>query len=308
MEKYSVELPNCCAVSFSPYTFTVQDSRGNRVTLNLTKQQMSLIEARFKRNFYIKCKEEALIYYINNANTTEELEAVAKKYDLSDCCDFSDINIFGIKRMLKVVAKCLYRYPKIRSNFCFLGTHDGYKKKIDRLLSGDVSALREFRLEYICDADIAVKLGGMVDGIITPLIGNDDAYIATTVHAFGLFDSILFDKNDYDGFKYLQLIRGLREDEKSGFHPKGCSTPESVVYHEIGHMLDGKCNLSDSLEFTSFYSRMTPDMVEREVSGYATTSPKELIAESFAEYMCNDTPRPCAKAVVDMLNAKYKKV
>lgn len=286
-------------------TLTINAEHGS-ITLNLTLHQTKLIKSRFERQFYIRCKEERMIYFIEEAANYRELEGLAKKYGLCDLCDFSDINLYGIKRMLRVIVTSLYRYPKLRQKFCFLGSHDGYMRAIDRLCMGDVSILHSFGLEYICSEKMAKDLGFFLSGLMKPMLLTEESYIATAVSAFGFFDAILFDKNDYEGYAYIKMISLLRENEKMGFHPKGCANAESVVFHEIGHMLDDMCGVSVSGEFKKHFSLYSKSDIERGISEYAATSEKEAVAEAFAEYMCNPYPRPMAKWIGDFINLKYK--
>lgn len=286
-------------------TLTINAEHGS-VTLNLTLHQSRLIKSRFERQFYIRCKEERMIGFIDEAANYRELEDLAKKYGLADICDFSDINLYGIKRMLKVIVNALYRYPKLRRKFCFLGSHDGYMRAIGRLCEGDVSILRSFGLEYICSEKMAKDLGYFLLELMKPMLLTEESYIATAVSAFGFFDAILFDKNDYEGYSYIKMVSTLRENEKMGFHPKGCSNAESVVYHEIGHMLDDMCEVCSSGEFKKFFSSYSKSDIVRGISEYAATSEKETVAEAFAEYMCNPYPRPMAKWIGDFINFRYK--
>lgn len=298
-----IEISNIAGGMMIPFTVTTPTGR---LVLEMTPFQIQLINLRFQRQFYIRLKEERLVQMIDDAPTYRELEAVAEKYDLADICDFADINLYGIKRMLKVIVKVLYRYPKLRGRFCFLGTHSGYKKAVDRLLTGDVQVLKDFGLEYICSEDMARQLGGLVDSIVKPLLGSEESYIATAVTAFGFFDAILFDQNDYDGYAYIKMVALLRENEKCGFHPQGCASPESVVYHEVGHMLDKLCSLEMSTEFVNFIRRHSSDDIRRGISEYGATAPAEAIAEAFAEYMCNPSPRPMAKWIGEYMDRLYR--
>ena len=132
--------------------------------------------------------------------------------------------------------------------------------------------------------------------------------IFLAIFAFGMFDAVLLDENDYDGYSYIALISSLRRDAASGFHPKGCATPESVVYHELGHLIDYLCNLSEKFSLRDFVSRLSIYDVQLGLSQYATTSTQELIAEAFAECMCNESPRPIAAQIGRIIDFEYLKL
>ena len=263
--------------------------------------------SRFDRAFFKRCKKEVILKAIDDARNATELEALAQKYFICDACVFGDINLYGVKRILKVLVESLYKYPKLRSKLCFVGTHHTLGQMFERMEEGDEEVLKTFGLHYVCSPDNARKLGRIIHGILTSLIDDHEGYVATAMCAFGLFDALLLDKNDFEGYAYLQVISDLRRNEVSGFHPQGCNSVEFVVYHELGHLIDDMCNFYESDEFTSFYNGLSTMDVACGLSRYALESPKEFIAEAFAEYMCNPTPRPIAQKTVELLDAAYSK-
>ena len=286
--------------------FTIKGDGGDTV-LHLTEYQMRLINSRFERQFYIRCREDRLISLIDSAKNTEDLKQVAQKYGIADCCEFSEINLYGTKRLLKVIIKILYKYPKLRSRLAFLGSHSSYMRSVDGLCRGDTRVLKSFGLEYICSENMAAELGKQLRNIVGGLDGAEVNYIATAVTAFGFFDAILFDEENYEGYAYLKMIANLRECERSGFHPKYCSGPESVVYHEIGHLLDYMLEINESAEFNSFYKNCSNEDIIRGLSEYGASSTREMIAEAFSEYMCSPHPRGIAKYIGELIDEKYKR-
>lgn len=290
------------------FSLTLCGDGGDKVVLKLNEEQATLLKSRFTRSFYVRCKKEKLLNDIDNAGSHTELEEIAQKYYLCDACGFGDINLYGVKRILKVVVEILYRYPKLRSRLCFIGTPHGMEKLLVRLENGDKDALNSFNLQYICTDENAKNLGGLIHKMLTALISEHREYIATAMSAFGLFDAVLLDNNDYDGYAYLQLISNLRRSEAVGFHPKECHTPESVVYHELGHLLDNMCGFRKDPEFESFYASLDQSDIKSGLSEYALESPAEFIAEAFAEFMCSPAPRPIAVKVVSLLDVAYRKL
>ena len=278
------------------------------VTLVLDKQQNSLLQNRLVRQYLVLISEARIIDMIDKAPKYQELENIARKYSLCDVCDFSDINVYGAKRALKVIVNTLYRYPKLRGKFCYIGSPDGYLRQMERLAAGDMQVLRDFGLQYICEKNISLKLGKMMQHVARSVMEGDRTYIAMAVSAFGLFDAILLDSEDYEGYAYIKLVSDLKQDMLAGFHPEGCYTPESVMYHEIGHLIDYLCGLSENPRVKSYVSTLTRYDVEHGVSQYATTSTAELIAEAFAEYMCNPTPRPIARKIGQLIESEYKRL
>lgn len=274
--------------------------------LRLTEHQIKLINARLERQFYIRLPKERLISYIDDASDFTQLEQVAKKYGVADICDFSDINLYGVKRMLKVVVYMLYKYPRLRTRLCFIGTLSGYKRVVQRLDRGDSSVLKEFGLEYICSEKTARDFGAQLSSMLQPMLDDETNNIAMAINAFGFFDAILFDEKDYDGYAYIKMASLLRENERNGFHPRGCHGAESVVCHEIGHMLDNLTGVGTCSEFKNFIHGYTKDEITAQLSEYAATSDEETVAEAFAEYVCSSEPRFIAAKIGEMIDKAYK--
>ena len=287
---------------------TLNSTEGGSVTLVLDRHQYSLLNKRFVRQFLVLCSETRLVEMIDKASKYQELESIAKKYSLCDSCDFSDINIYGAKRALKVFVRILYKYPKLRGKFCYIGSPIGYQKKMERLASGDVEILKEFGLQYICEEKISLQLGVLMSKLAKSIVDGDDSYIAMAVSAYGLFDAVLLDSQDYEGYAYIKLVSDLKHNMIHGFSPRGCYTPESVIYHEIGHLIDYLCNLSENPRLLSYVRTLSEREVRQGLSEYATTSTAELIAEAFAEYMCNPTPREIATRIGRMIESEYKRL
>jgi hypothetical protein len=287
---------------------TFRGNGSDQVVLDLTPTQVDLLNARFIRSFMIRCRKERIFDEIENATDGDALELVARRYGLCDTCEFSDLDLYGVKRLLMVVVELLYKYPRLRSRFCYIGSHAGFKAKVDRLRMGDAAMLREFALHYICDRETTKALGALAYNAMEALMSAHDSYIATAVSMFGLFDAVLLDQNDYSGYAYVQMLSDLRRNERKGFHPQGCASPESVVYHEIGHMLDYLCGLSANAELQTYVATLSKTDVLLGLSEYATVSTQELIAEAFAEYMCNPTPRKIARFIGGFIDTEYMKI
>ena len=290
------------------FDLTLYGADGDSTVLKLNEEQAALLLSRTRRSFYVRCKKDKLLYIIDDARSYVELEAIAQKYYLCDTCGFADINFYGAKRILKVIVEILYKYPKLRRKLCFIGTHSKMEKLLVKLEEGDETTLNRFNLQYIFTSENARNLGRLIHKILSGLMIEHEGYVATAMSAFGLLDAVLLDKNDYDGYAYLQFVSDLRRSEANGFHPKACCTPESIVYHEMGHLLDNMCGLVDDPDFKEYYSGLDRNEIKRGLSEYALQSPAEFIAEAFAEYMCNPSPRPIAKKVGALLDVAYEKV
>lgn len=290
------------------YRFTLFGKDNERVEIELNETQLLLIESRLKRSFYVRCKKERVLQEIGAAESCADLERVAKKYYFCDVCCFTGMNLYGVKRVLNVIAEALYKYPKLRSKLCFIGTVHGMEKLVAKMENGKQEVLNDFCLQYICSQENARKLGKAIRKIMKNLIEKNDGYIALAMCVYGLFDSILLDRNDYGGYSYIGFVSNLRKNEEIGFHPAGSRAPEFVVYHELGHLLDDLCRLSENAAFSSYHKSLSAGEIKTGLSGYALESPKEFIAEAFGEYMVSPAPRPIAARIGEMLDKAYAKL
>ena len=127
------------------------------------------------------------------------------------------------------------------------------------------------------------------------------------LHVYNLFNAILFTDEEYEGYAYLKFVSDIRSAERSGFHPVGCNSSDSVTYHEIGHLIDFSIGLSKNPEFLRYYNSIPTYEKKRGLSEYALTNEAEFVAEAFAEAMCNPTPRPIARQVMRYMDDLYAK-
>lgn len=288
------------------HTLTIYGIREEKVKLELDESCYSLISARFARRFGHISRRSEILDLIARAKDYTELEELAVKYDICDVCDFSEINFLGVKSFLEVIVKALCEYPALRSRLCYTGSHSGYEKLITALKNGDESVLDKFNLPFIRGLECAERLGNLTYNILSDLMRRHKSYIATAFCAFGCFDAVLLDQHNYDGEEYYKLLEILQKSEERRFNPVGSSDPASVVWHEIGHLLDEASGLSCSVKFKRYSKQLSRKKIKDGLSAYAAVSDKELIAEAFSEYKCNPAPRAIAKTVGEMLDKAYK--
>ncbi|MBO4963028.1 MAG: hypothetical protein J6C97_04550 [Clostridia bacterium] len=284
------------------YTFS---SCNKSVTIQMTQKQYNLYQARAKRSFFKLTPMQKVLNLIEKATNTKELENIAKKYDICDVCRVDKLHLQGVKCLLSSIVKMLYKYPRLRANTCFVGSHQELRKILMAFGMGNKELLKEFGLQFVLDPISARKIALINLDNVQDLIRHSDSFIATAVSAFGLFDSILIDQEDYNPKKYASLVSDILYSEQSGFHPKNCGTPESIIFHELGHLIDYLCNISSCAEFARLYRGYSALKVKRELSEYATVSPQEFLAEAFAEYESSNTPREIARQVGQLIQQKY---
>ena len=278
---------------------------GEEVSVSFDERQVAHYEERAARAFIPRHSSEEIESRLEEAGNIPVLERFAIEENLCDVCSLSGINLYGAKRTLGVVVKVLGRFPGVRRYLSYIGTHQGLEDLLSRLQKGDQEVARRFKLRDILSTEDAVKVASVLRAYLSDLALSREKYTATAMAAYGLFDALLLDAEDYDGYRYLTLNTELRRSAASGFHPQGCYSVESVVYHEFGHFLDDLCKMKSQPAFLSYRRSLTDEEVARGLSKYAMTSAAEFIAEAFAEYMCSPLPRPIAAKVGEMLVERY---
>ncbi len=278
------------------------ENGGDPVNIALARSEYELMEMRRTREFFVRCSPERLYAAIDGANSDEELGAAIVKYGLCDTFDISDCDEELIKKGLCAVARSLYKFPKLRGRLCYIGSSAGYVKKLNALASGG-DGLRQWGLQHILSRADGARAARLVADIVGGTLGRSD-YLAAQVKAFGFFDGIIFDESEVGG-RRDEFLRKLNANEKNGFHPRSCNTVESVVYHEIGHILDELCGLSRNEAFLRYRSSLSDGVAADGLSKYALCSNEEFIAEAVSEYL-SGAPREISQKTVALLQVAYK--
>ena len=111
------------------------------------------------------------------------------------------------------------------------------------------------------------------------------------------------------GFKYVNYIElqcMCIEDSISGFKTRHCRYFDSIVWHEIGHMLDDILHITQKEELKKMLFNVN---ISKEISKYATTSLYEVVAESFAEYIkaleANELEEGIVKKIGLLIDREY---
>ncbi len=103
----------------------------------------------------------------------------------------------------------------------------------------------------------------------------------------------------------------LSDNVKSKFHPEYCDTIKSVLDHEIGHQLDDLLKISEIEEIQDLFDSRNKLQLTEEISQYSWDNDNsnkygEFIAEGWAEYCNNPTPRLIAKRIGKTIERIYK--
>jgi hypothetical protein len=144
----------------------------------------------------------------------------------------------------------------------------------------------------------------------------------TPSNAYALsFQSDFWDSIDLHGvyinknlINRVDDINALMRKEEGNFHPIGHNAIKSILDHEVGHQLDIIVGMA-SEDKHLLYDLLFPGMDYKErysyikdnLSAYATTNNKELVAEAWMEYINNPNPRSISKTIGDYIVSEYEK-
>lgn len=103
---------------------------------------------------------------------------------------------------------------------------------------------------------------------------------------------------------YLKAAAQYNVDIKH--HPEGCGTIRALVDHELGHQLDDLLGLHADPDVIKLFEQSRQQGMEQRVSSYAGKNIFEFIAEAWAEYRNNPTPRSTARTLGRIVQARYR--
>ncbi len=195
--------------------------------------------------------------------TTANLENYAKNVLGIPYVNFEGIDPNTIKMILKVLKEAFRRYPLLANSLVLVGNQEYLNNY--------------FSLTYYADYK-NFKPKSKIANLIFPKYASFvtlHLYYYQHNHQFlGIGILPLLEKYDFKEFKQLVL-----NDEATIKHRE---LIEANFWHEVGHMLDFIMGISNTYDFQKIISNHD---ILKEVSMYATTSPKETLAEAFAEYI-----------------------
>ena len=109
--------------------------------------------------------------------------------------------------------------------------------------------------------------------------------------------------------KYGRNIEALKDqlatDVATGFRPVGTATIKAAYDHEAGHVLDSLLGLRDDPEMAALWNSYTKEAVTKELSEYGAKRIEDFIAEGWAEYRNNPTPRPLSIRIGSLILKRY---
>lgn len=230
-------------------------------------------------------------------NTIKEAEQWAKSNTSVVHVDYKGLDVKTANAMNEALARHLELNPELANKIRYYGTAQGQATLAYKL---DIEAATQKFMSVGYDREKAEQFAQAVVSKYRIPSNNVAHYWRRTDDAAG----IAFNKNA--GKYFDQLEKNLARDVASGFHPEGCSTVKSMIDHEFGHALDDVYKIKSDPRFITYIKDMSAGEKAIAVSKYGATNSDEFIAEAWAEYLNNPTPRPAAKLIGDLITSKMK--
>lgn len=232
------------------------------------------------------------------AKTLEESERWAIEKDIADYASYKDADVETANEWNNSISQNIASFPQLRGNLKFIGTTQERQRRYVDL------ALEEKRKTLEYQNLVKIKGKKWTEQKVKELLRKQVGITPSKVMAYSVGDK--YTSGIQVNVNYGKNAKAFRESLKrqvaAGFHPVGCDTIKSVADHEIGHQLDTLLKISSNPRFVDLVKDLD---IEKELSVYALHSPREIVAEAWAEYLNNQSPRKIAKAIGEFIEKEY---
>ncbi len=235
------------------------------------------------------------------AQSNEELASVCEQMNVADRIFLGKVDLWLAKHSLSAVYRTLKKYPALRERINYFGTLNGFKTYKDDLfteVNPGVFFLKGMAKKATDDIAVQCRAAFEQNCLAMAFMMGTPPY---------LFSGIIINGKS---LHQQTIMANLEYGESSGHSPQGCKSVKSIVEHEIGHLLDFMLHTSSSREYKKFLGQFSVADLERGLSKYSVwgnvVSEREVLAEGYAEYCNNPTPRPIAMTIGEMIDKQYK--
>lgn len=253
------------------------------------------------RKFVYNASVEAIAKRARVATTNDELASICKQLNVADEIFLGHIDPWLSKHALSTLYRSLKKYPALREEMHYFGTLNGFIKKKEALFNKINS-----EAAFVVADMFKESSNALAQSCLTSFRGNGLAMAFVVGSGRWSLSGIIV-----NGKSLLRqnIIRDLEFGESVGFSPRGCNSVKSLIDHEIGHLLDAKLGIKESHEFRQIMRRYDISYVYENLSHYAVMNnvinEHEVIAEAYAEYCNNPSPRELALSIGKLIDRKY---
>ncbi len=235
------------------------------------------------------------------ARTPGQASRWAMDNNLADYADYSGANITAANAWNESVHYHINRFPELRPGLKVIGTMQARNRyAYDQTVQSYLQRLREMNSQGVSEARLLATAKRRVKRRKV----NGGIYAESTYR--GTVNGVTVNsKWAGNPAKFTQSLQG---DVNAGFHPVGTDNIKAVIDHELGHQLDGLLGLRQRDDIRKLYKEWGYNNNEGNgLSRYALKNIAEFIAEGWAEYLNNPTPRPMAANIGRIINEQYRR-
>lgn len=204
-------------------------------------------------------------------------------------------------------------YPEVEG-IKFLGTaQERNRLEYQRRFDYFIEANGADKLHYVA-SQRGITVEALAKQYVKParkVPGN--TYAEAANHTWGDLAGVAF--NGVWAKDYKKLSEAAAKDARTGWHPQGTEKPVSILVHEFGHIVDYL--LKDAGLRDKYLTPIANEVLQlsvtelgEQLSRYAGTNDREVIAEAFAEYRLSKNPRKWARKIGEAIEeamTEYRK-
>ncbi len=239
-------------------------------------------------------KEEVPIF-----KTVKQAEDWAISHNIADQVNFKGAKPDVARQMIQAVYDSVYDHPKLRSGMKFIGTSQERNRALREHLKQQRKAafiaegMEEKRAEILSDewAKRRVRIPPVPSHCYAQSVPGRGGWEPVQ----GISINSRWAKSPDD------LLKSLKHDVSTGYHPPGTDSIKAITDHEIGHQLDDLLEIGRKDAILELYDRSPADVRALKVSAYGATDKKEFIAEAWAEYRNAPQPRETARIIGELI-------
>lgn len=244
-----------------------------------------------------------------SAKTRQEAEAFANSLGLD--CSYQGVDIQVANDMNAAFDRAVRYCPDVKNNLHMVGSAQQRNKMFRAEMTKYYDDYLRQNYPGYSDAWYKKYAESYARKSVGNVSSNTYAFASRTVTTGNAKDIVnkysgVFVNNTY-GKNADDFIKHLQSDVKSGWHPVGCDTVASVFDHEMAHQIDYATGLRTNREMTNLWNSLTKKEIEDGLSKYGATKLPEFIAEGYAEYCNNPTPRPIATRIGQIIEKAVNK-
>ena len=255
-------------------------------------------------------KDNRIVF--ERANTIAEAETFARDTIGVPNVSFKGVDLDVANAMNESLTSAVNYSPTIMDRMGFYGS----AQERNKMLKADLEA---YWTQYFVGQGYSQRIAeSRAKQWASSMVGR----VAGNTYALAYSGEISSSGNKYDGLadvvkryagvavnnkhagSYAAMTASLERDVSIGWHPVGTGTVRATFDHEFGHQLDYAFDLANNPDILEYRRGMKKDDVIDGLSEYATKNIQEFIAEAYAEYVNNPTPRPTAQFVGGIIDQK----